>query len=219
MPARYNRATPSTLSAEDSERLHMIGSSQRHLFYSILRLGLPCPVATSMRSMNGHEDGLISLRVAEANDDVRQAVRVPMRKPYRTLLGHFRNEIDHFYFQQLVETSDMLEETRRVFGDERDDYATALKTSFQNRPPSNWPEHFISTYASCHLSEDFAECRAHYFHIADAGESARAFRVSIDPKTHQDLETQVRFNPYRASSAQQFVDAWMPISRALNPLP
>ncbi|ANG98864.1 putative zinc-binding metallopeptidase [Brucella pseudogrignonensis] len=237
IPARYNRAMPSTHRAEDIERLHKIGSAQRHLFYSILRLGLPCPGrdvdaqqglvfdfledrsdpdGKLIPAMTGHEDGVISLRAAEADDDVREAVRVSMGEPYRTLLGHFRHEIGHFYFQQLVARSDMLDEARALFGDERDDYAAALKRNYEKGPPSDWPEHFISTYASCHPSEDFAECWAHYFHIVDTLESARAFGLSIDPKTHQDLEAQVRFDSYRASSAQQLVDAWVPISLALN---
>jgi hypothetical protein len=237
IPARYNRVMPSPQRAEDRERLHKLGAAQRHLFYSILRLGLPCPGrdvdaqhglvfdflqdssdpdGKLIPAMTGHEDGLISLRAAEADDDVREAVRVSMGEPYRTLLGHFRHEIGHFYFQQLVARSDMLEDARRLFGDEREDYAAALQRNYEEGPPSDWPEHFISTYASCHPSEDFAECWAHYFHIVDTLESARAFGLSIDPKTHQDLEAQVRFDSYRASSAQQLVDAWVPISLALN---
>jgi hypothetical protein len=128
---------PGTQSAEDRERLHKLGSAQRHLFYSILRLGLPCPGrdvdaqhglvfdfledssgpdGKLIPAMTGHEDGLISLRAAEADDDVREAVRVSMGEPYRTLLGHFRHEIGHFYFQQLVAGSDMVEEARVLRG-------------------------------------------------------------------------------------------------------
>lgn len=76
----------------------------------------------------------------------------------------------------------MLDEARALFGDERDDYAAALKRNYEKGPPSDWPEHFISTYASCHPSEDFAECWAHYFHIVDTLESARAFGLSIDQR-------------------------------------
>jgi hypothetical protein len=239
LPARYNRAIPKTDSSEGLERFRKIGAAQRHLFYSILRFGLPCPSRAEdpehgllfdfledtkgedgqpVPALTGHEDGLISLRAAEADDVVRESVRVSMGEPYRSLLGHFRHEIGHFFFQQLVDGSSMIDEARQLFGDERADYKTALEKNYRDGPPSDWQMHFISTYASCHPSEDFAECWAHFFHVVDTLETARAFRLSVTPPHHDDLDADVDFDPYRAESAHQLVNAWVPISLALNTL-
>jgi hypothetical protein len=237
IPARYNRIIPDINTQQGIERFHKIGAAQRHLFYSILRFGIPCPdriadpdgglvfdfledavdqVGNLVPAMTGHEDGLISLRAAEADDVVRETVRVAMGEPYRTLLGHFRHEIGHFFFDQLVLGSDLIDEARRLFGDEREDYEAALKRNYEEGPPANWQERFISTYASCHPAEDFAECWAHFFHIVDTLESARAFGLSIEPFRHHDLDAEVTFDPYRAEKAQRLVTAWVPISLALN---
>jgi hypothetical protein len=239
IPARYNRAIPNTDSAEGLERFRKIGAAQRHLFYSILRFGLPCPNRTDdpnnglvfdfledtkdergrpIPAVTGHEDGLISLRAAEADDVIRERERVSMGEPYRSLLGHFRHEIGHFFFQQLVDGGSMLDEARHLFGDERADYKAALQKNYRDGPPSDWQQRFISTYASCHPSEDFAECWAHFFHVVDTLESAGAFGLSIRPPHYHDLDADVGFDPYRAKSAHQLVDAWVPISLALNTL-
>ena len=79
-------------------------------------------------AMTGHEDGLVSLRAAEADDEVREGVRVSMDEPYRTLLGHFRHEIGHFYWTRLIREEATLEEARRLFGDER--------AGLRRRPPA-----------------------------------------------------------------------------------
>ncbi len=40
--------------------------------------------------------------------------------------------------------------------------------------------------------------------------------MSIEPFRHHDLDAEVNFDPYRAKAARQLVDAWVPISLALN---
>jgi hypothetical protein len=89
-----------------------------------------------------------------------------MGEPYRTLLGHFRHEVGHYYWDRLIADSDNLEKFREVFGDERRDYAEALRQNYENGPPANWQDNFVSTYASCHPWEDWAETWAHYFHMS-----------------------------------------------------
>ena len=42
-----------------------------------------------------------------------------MHEPYRTLLGHFRHESGHYYWDRLIEGSARLESFRSKFGDER----------------------------------------------------------------------------------------------------
>lgn len=234
---RHNRIVPTT-DPQGLERWRRIGAAQRHLFYSILRWNLPRPTREEdpasglvfdfladevdmngnvvSPAMTGHEDGLISLRAAEADDAVRESVRVSMGEPYRSLLGHFRHEIGHFYWTQLVRDEAMVEEARRLFGDEREDYAAALQRNYTEGPPPDWQQHFISTYAAAHPAEDFAECWAHFFHIVDTLETARSFGLNTDPKGHEELEAEVTFDPYRAANAGRLVDSWIPLSVALN---
>ncbi|MFC3072111.1 zinc-binding metallopeptidase family protein [Shinella pollutisoli] len=234
---RHNRIVPVT-DPRGLERWRRIGLAQRHLFYSLLRWNLPRPTREEdpegglvfdfladeldengnvvSAAMTGHEAGLISLRAAEADDEVRESVRVSMNEPYRSLLGHFRHEIGHFYWQRLVRDEATLEEARRLFGDERADYAAALRRNYDEGPPADWQQHFISTYASSHPAEDFAECWAHFFHIVDTLETARAFGLVTDPKGHAELEAEVTFDPYRAPDAARLVEAWIPLSVALN---
>jgi hypothetical protein len=234
---RHNRIVPTT-DPRGLERWRRIGAAQRHLFYSILRWRLPHPTREEnpdgglvfdfladeldaggnvvAAAMTGHEDGLISLRAAEADDAVRESVRVSMGEPYRTLLGHFRHEIGHFYWKELVRDAAMLEEARRLFGDEREDYAAALRRNYEEGPPVDWQDRFISTYASCHPAEDFAECWAHFLHIVDTLETARAFGLNTDPKGHEELEAEVTFDPYHAPNAGRLVEAWIPLSVAMN---
>ncbi|MCF3640145.1 putative zinc-binding metallopeptidase [Rhizobium sp. TRM95111] len=233
---RHNRIVPMT-DPQGRERWRRICQAQRHLFYSLLRWNLPRPTRAEqpegglvfdfladevdangaiVPAMTGHEDGLISLRAAEADDVVREGVRVSMNEPYRSLLGHFRHEIGHFYWTQLVRDEATLAEARRLFGDEREDYATALQRNYEQGPPPDWRQHFISTYASCHPAEDFAECWAHFFHIVDTLETARAFGLNTDPKGHEELEAEVTFDPYRAPDAGRLVEAWVPLSVVMN---
>ncbi|TCQ12224.1 hypothetical protein C8J34_101864 [Rhizobium sp. PP-F2F-G36] len=234
----YNHIVPVTDNTEGVQRWQKISQAQRHLFYSILRWNLPRPGRDAdpqgglvfdfladevdangnviQAAMTGHEDGLISLRAAEADDATRESIRVSMGEPYRTLLGHFRHEIGHFYFAQLCRDEETLAEARALFGDEREDYAAALQRNYEQGPPADWQNRFISTYASCHPSEDFAECWAHFFHIVDTLETARAFGLSTDPRRHQEMAAEVDFDPYNAQDSQTLVDAWVPLSVALN---
>ena len=233
---RHNRTVPTT-DPVGLGRWRKICQAQRHLFYSLLRWRLPRPTRNDrpdglvfdfladevdgngniVPAMTGHEDGLVSLRAAEADDAVRESVRVSMNEPYRSLLGHFRHEVGHFYWTQLVRDDATLAEARSLFGDETADYAEALRRNYEQGPPPDWPERYISTYASCHPAEDFAECWAHLFHIVDTLETARAFGLNTDPLGHEELEAaEVSFDPYRAPDADRLVEAWIPLSVAMN---
>jgi hypothetical protein len=52
--------------------------------------------------MTGHDDGLITIALAEADDVERERRRTAMREPNHTLLGHFRHEVGHYYWDRLV---------------------------------------------------------------------------------------------------------------------
>ena len=69
----------------------------------------------------GHADGVITLDLSEADDAQRERVRAEMGEPYRTLLGHLRHEIGHYYEPIICpEGSPERGRYRELFGDERD---------------------------------------------------------------------------------------------------
>ncbi|MFD1745581.1 putative zinc-binding metallopeptidase [Rhizobium helianthi] len=237
LACRHNRLVPDASTEDGLQQWRLISQAQRHLFYSFLKWELPLatrdedpegglvfdflvdevqPNGSVVAPMTGHEAGLIAIRAAEANDATREQVRVAMNEPYRTVLGHFRHETGHYIWDKLIRDQNRLSPFRLAFGDERQDYAEALRQNYEQGPPPNWQDNFISAYASSHPWEDFAECFAHYLHIVDTLETARAFGMTIEPRGHEDLASQVAFDPYRARDAAQLVDAWVPFSVALN---
>ena len=76
---------------------------------------------------------------------------------YRTVLGHFRHEVGHYYWDRLIDKTPFLKECRELFGDDRADYAEALKKHYAQGPPPDWMETHISAYATTHPWEDWAE--------------------------------------------------------------
>ena len=149
---------------------------------------------------------------------VRERVRAQMREPYRTLLGHFRHEVGHFYWDKLVKDGPELAEFRALFGDETIDYEAALKRHYENGAPSDWRTAYISEYATSHPWEDFAETWAHYTHVVDSLETARAYGVELHrPDIEEDGPAiAVEFQPYRVATIDAIVDAWLPLTLALN---
>ena len=167
--------------------------------------------------MTGHDNGLITINLAEADDSERERQRHQMGEPYRTLLGHFRHEIAHYYWTRLVGNSNRLQEFRDLFGDERKDYRDALQQHYANGPPPDWPTHYVTAYASSHPWEDFAETWAHYFHMVDTLETAHAFGLSVRPKVSKgsDFATKIDFDSHHAEM-ERLIDAWLPLTFAVN---
>ncbi|MEZ2222216.1 putative zinc-binding metallopeptidase [Rhizobium sp. RCC_161_2] len=236
LACRHNRLVPNTDTQQGIDRWRRIGQAERHLFYSLLRWNLPHPdrkqdpqgglvfdfledkvqAGYVVPARTGHEEGLIAIRAAEADDVTREQARTSMNEPYRTLLGHFRHETGHFIWNKLIRDRNQFDAFRAVFGDERVDYGAALQQHYDSGPPPNWQDNFISAYASAHPWEDFAECFAHYLHIVDTLETARSFGLAVDPFGYHEMAAEVDFNPYRAESAEQLVSAWIPLSVAIN---
>ena len=172
--------------------------------------------------MTGHANGLITLNVEEADDSIREKVRAAMREPYRTLLGHLRHEVGHYYWDRLVWDSGWLDEFRSLFGDERDSYADALKKNYEEGPPTDWPLRFVSSYASSHPWEDWAETWAHYLHMDDTLDTALSFGLGAG-------DVEIDFEPFtrdvlwqpEVDGAQEFLDfinAWVELTSVLNEL-
>ena len=151
----------------------------------------------------GHQNGIVTIDLAEGDSVHRERLRRDLDEPYRTLLGHFRHETGHYYESQLVK-GDLLEAARELFGDERADYQEALDRHYADGPPSGWRDRYISAYATMHPFEDFAETFAHVLHIADTIDTAQSFGLtSVDVgafRSFRDLVTGV----------------WIPLSVALN---
>ncbi len=175
------------------------------------------PDGAVKRALTGHDNGLITINIAEADDAEREARRKAMREPYRTLVGHIRHEVGHYYWDRLVNDEGRVDAFREAFGDERQDYAAALERHYRDGAAPDWINRFISAYASSHPWEDFAETWAHYLHIVDALETARSYgidaRASFSPG---DARMRLNFEPHAANSAGRLVDAWVPLTVALN---
>jgi hypothetical protein len=229
---RHNRTIPDLTIAENLVNWRKIEVAKHRLFYTLLRLRLPLAtrqedpnglafdfVASSDGGplMTGHANGLITINISEADDAERERQRKNLAEPYRTLLGHFRHEIAHYCWDRLIKLSPGLTEFRRLFGDERPDYGQALQAYYAKGPAANWPDHFVSAYASSHPWEDFAETWAHYFHMVDTLETANAFGVRVRPRVSMgaDLATAVDFDPHLAG-IERIVDAWLPLTFATN---
>jgi hypothetical protein len=144
-----------------------------------------------------------------------------LNEPYRTLLGHMRHEVGHYYWSVLVERDELrLQKFRELFGDEREDYSAALHRHYQNGPPSDWQSRFISSYASAHAWEDWAEVWTHYLHMTDTLEIAGACGVSLRPR-RPDEPSLSRMSADLAESENSFdrmLASWFSVTYLLNNL-
>ena len=201
--------------------------NKHRLFYTLQRLRLPLatriddpehglafdflaesPSPTGPKVLTGHDNGLITIALEEADDAERERRRTEMGEPYRSLLGHFRHEVGHYFWDVLVRDGGRLDECRAVFGDDRMDYGEALQAHYQNGAPADWQEHYVSAYATTHPWEDWAETWAHYLHIVDTLEMASAFGIRVQPRVVRDeaLSTEIDLDPYRSASMQEIIE-------------
>lgn len=199
--------------------------AKRRLLYDLRRLQLPlvsrsgAQVTFDILSdevdpiLTGHLAGVITLNLAEADDVEREARRVAFREPYRTLLGHFRHEIGHFYWDLLIDGTTFQAPFKLVFGDERQDYQTAIGTYYGRADRSYDRRGFISEYATSHPWEDWAETFAHFLHIVSTLDSLAGLPLSLDERARQTLS-----DPYFESDFEALLALWMPLSRGINEL-
>ena len=158
----------------------------------------------------GHHHGVITLDLAEGDDVHRERLRVAMDEPYRTLLGHFRHEVGHYYFYRLVEPSPApASRFRDLYGDPDADYQAALDRHYAEGAPAGWEDNYVSSYATMHPAEDWAETFAHYLHIRDTLDTAAAFGLAPAAATFE----RPALGP---SGFDAIIDMWLPLSWALN---
>lgn len=234
---RLNNVIPDLSVTGNLARWHRLELAKRRLVYTLLKLGLPTDgVSQENRPalrfrflgetpgqpapLTSHEDGVITINITEADDDVREQRRVSLLEPLRTLLAHFRHEVAHYYWDRLVFDSPHLVPFRNLFGDERADYALALQQHYREGPPLDWAERGVSAYASVHPWEDWAETMAHYFHIIDSLETAAGFGMSLQPKhpAARVMTADARKTAESHPGFEQLLATWFPLTYALNSL-
>ncbi len=237
---RLNNTIPDLNNADNARYWRLIENAKRRLVAQLLSLGLPVQSKVSEdttnglmfdflrspekgpRVLTGHASGLITLNVEEANDSIREKARHEMREPYRTLLGHFRHEVGHYYWDRLIWDTPWLDKFRKLFGDERADYAAALRKNYDQGPPPDWRDQHISSYASVHPWEDWAETWAHYLHVVDSLDTALGFglrgedvEAEVEPFTVEDLYDP---NAPDADRVVKLVNSWIQLTTVLNEL-
>jgi hypothetical protein len=229
---RLDQVIPNLAHAGAKEAWHRLEVAKRRLLYTLIDLGLPLENkseapsnglafqfledAAGNKVFTGHERGVITINVAEADDPFREKMRVQLGEAYRTLLGHFRHEIGHHYWERLVERSDRLAAFRERFGDERSDYAEARQRHYDQGPPPDWGARFVSAYASMHPWEDWAETWAHYLHMTDTLETACAYGLVVRPEGGQSPA--VRTRRLDLHDFEDLIAGWFPLTMALNSL-
>jgi hypothetical protein len=236
---RLTHVIPDLTQPGNATAWYRLEVAKRRLVYSLLGLGLrvlekkephdaglefqflqDSGSGDGQRVLTGHDNGLITINIAEADDVQREQQRRLQNEPYRTLLGHFRHEIGHYYWDRLIKDSPRLESFRQLFGDEQADYQQALQRHYESGPPADWQDAFISAYATCHPWEDWAESWAHFMHMTDALETAASVGISVRPKRPDEPAMTTPSNPLsaRTHSFDRMIEDWPALTYVLNNL-
>jgi hypothetical protein len=230
---QLNRTIPS-LSGENLARWDRIEVAKHRLVYTLLRLKLPvkpkysekdkglafdflADTSAEKRVMTGHNGGVITLNIEEADEDESTKNKVNLGERYRTLLGHFRHEIGHYYWETHIKHHPNLYKFRELFGDESVSYKDSLQSYYKNGAPANWEQKFISPYATAHPWEDWAESWAHYLHLMDTLETAYYFGIGVNPglKSHT---TEIDTDPFTIKDYDKILKMWLPLTFSVNSL-
>ncbi len=216
-----------------------IEHAKKRMLYTLYELGLPVDSQREKKGglvfsfkendagagspvLTGHDDGHITLNIAEADNPGREKLREQLGETYRTLVGHFRHEIGHYYWDVLIRDTGELGAFRDLFGDPDKSYEAELERHYKFGPPPNWQESFVSTYATMHPWEDWAETWAHYLHIVDTLGTARSYGMALKPEAAglarppRDLRVNARDVDF--DDFEDLIGAWFPLTFALNSL-
>jgi hypothetical protein len=202
---RLTTVFPDPANAEYQSNWFKLEAAKRRLIYSLLELSLPLTPRSEDAGrglafefkvpdskpdaepvLTGHANGVITINALEADDVERESRRQQLHEPYRTVLGHFRHEIGHYYWDRLIAGTERMESFRALFGDEQQDYAEALRSHYDNGPSADWQQSFVSAYASTHPWEDWAETWAHYMHLTDTLGTAAACGLILRPANPEE---------------------------------
>lgn len=236
-----NRYIPNPVNIEERKMWRDLEFAKHRLIYSLIRLKLPLiskdaapesgmsfdfitdarPVPEDALGTTGHADGQVTINMAEANPAEREQMRKDMNESYRTLIGHFRHEIGHYYWDRLIlNNPKWLKKYRALFGDERADYGEALAKHYKNGAVKDWQNSFVSTYAGSHPWEDWAETWAHYFHIVDTLETAYSFGITLTPQVANGQYSNMTadIDPYLHRDFEDIINRCIPLTFAVNSL-
>jgi hypothetical protein len=236
---RLNRVIPDLSNPGALHAWRSVEHAKKRLLYTLFELGLPVESPRERKGglvfsfkandakaesvvLTGHDDGHITLNIAEASTPFREKLREQLGESYRTLLGHFRHEIGHYYWDVLIRDTDRLGPFRELFGDPDKDYDAELKRHYKDGPPPDWQSGYVTTYATMHPWEDWAETWAHYLHIVDTLGTARSYGMALRPepaglsrpaKALTMTTRRLDFDDF-----DDLIDAWFPLTFALNSL-
>jgi hypothetical protein len=232
---RLTTVIPDVSDATQKLNWTKLETAKRRLVYTLMQLGLPlntkqkdpegglafefkAPIADSEPVLTGHADGVITINANEADDAERERVRNQLHEPYRTLLGHLRHEVGHYYWDRLIGKSARLSEYRALFGDEQQDYGQALQRHYENGPPPEWQQNYVSAYSTAHPWEDWAETWAHYLHMYDTLDTAAACGLMLKPRRGD--EPTLKSPPPKPERAEfdQMIANWFSVTYVLNNL-
>lgn len=229
-----NRHIPDLADPGQQEAWQELEFAKHRLVYSLHRFGLPIqqglrfdfistnrPIPPGATASTGHASGQVTITTDEADSAEREQHRVDMDEPYRTLIGHFRHEVGHYYWEQLLQTDPQrLQGFRDLFGDDTLNYQQALQQHYEHGPAANWQAQYISAYASSHPWEDWAETWAHYFHLVDTLETAHAFGLSLQPQAGVDavMAMTADIDPYVHKDFDELLNRALPLTFAVNSL-
>lgn len=237
-----NKTIPDLSIEGNRDRWIRVEAAKRRLIYALLSFGLEVkPKANPQdedgiafdfladpigggpggeKILTGHDNGVITLNVAEADTVEREKMRISMGENYRTLLGHFRHEIGHYYWDRLIrDDAEWLDRFRAMFGDETVDYGQALQNHYANPPTPGWEQNHITAYAASHPWEDWAETWAHYLHIVDTLEMANALGMSISAMQAKAGQLYMPGSGDEGTAAEGFdatLERWVVLSNASN---
>jgi hypothetical protein len=230
---RLTRTRPAADDTVALEKLAKTEEAKRRLVLQLGTLGLPIvpwdvqkgglgfdlisSLSDGRRVTIGHAGGIITIDLAESLDDRREALRVKLGEPYRTILGHLRHEVGHYYQGVLLTDDAGWDRCRALFGDERTSYKDAITRHYATGAPADWHESFISEYATMHPWEDFAETFAHYLHITGTLQTAAAIGIHLDATVTSSRDTDVvPLESYENEPVQQLLSDWEWMSQAFN---
>lgn len=195
-----NRVIPDLAIDDNLEKWRLLERAKHRVLYGVDRIGLPivtdpvCGVgpvlvfefkaAVAEPISTGHASGTITINIAEADSVHREQNRVEFGEPHRTLVGHFRHELGHYFWDVCVKPS-LLSEYRALFGDERSpSYEEAKAQYYAAGPPTNWWANYVSQYATMHSWEDFAETFNAYLDMVAIVETSTFFeRILMEVNT------------------------------------
>jgi len=230
---QLNRTIPNLSDKSNFPKWQNLEIAKHRLVYQLQKIGLDLPSKElydhglcfdfitkeeDSKIMTGHANGVITILLSEADSVLREQTRRRLNEPYRTLIGHLRHEVGHYFWEQLVYVDqEVLTTFRAVFGNEEVDYGDSLKAYYKQEANDNWRAQFITKYASAHPWEDWAETCAHYLHVMDMVETSHFFGLKVNATNIlKGMKVKVTFDPYGTEDFDKIVETCVPLSYAVN---